>query len=161
MVFFSWGKALLQHGQPQAACVKLEQSFAIDEKLKDKVGLGIVTPQLCQALRQLGRHSEALSFCTRALAVAPANRKLLALHKSLQEPLLTGTIKFIKPSRDGDHSFGYITMDDHSEDLRFDSRYVDISGLTKDTRVAVQVRTNRWGKRQAQSLHKIAGTSSG
>jgi hypothetical protein len=54
-------------------------------------------------------------------ANTPENRKLLTLQKSLQQPLLTGTITFIKPSKD-----------DGSKDVCFDFRYVDISGLNKD-----------------------------
>ena len=156
MIAFSWGRALLEHGQPEAALAKLEQSFAIDATLKDKVGLAIVTPLLCQALRQLGREQEAADRCARALAVAPGNAKLLALQRSREEqPLLVGTVKFISPAKDGGHSFGYLSMDDGGADVRVDSRHVDISGLSKGVRVAAEVRTNRYGGRVAARLTKI------
>ncbi|MCI5117600.1 MAG: tetratricopeptide repeat protein [Candidatus Electrothrix sp. LOE1_4_5] len=160
MVYTAWGSALLRQNQPAQAFVKLKRSFTIDEKMKNKRGMEIVTPQLCQALQQVGRDKKAASFCKRALSIASNNPKLLALQKRLNQPRLTGTIKFIKPSRDGNHSFGYITMDDGSDDVRFDSRYVDLNGLAKDVRVAVEVRTNRYGGRVARNLHKLAESSS-
>ncbi|MGB5686830.1 MAG: hypothetical protein WBM35_13525, partial [Candidatus Electrothrix sp.] len=77
------------------------------------------------------------------------------LQKDLERPQLTGTIKFIRPARDGDHHFGYIIMDDGNEDVRFDSRYTDITGLATNVRVAVEVKINRYGGRVARSLHRL------
>jgi tetratricopeptide (TPR) repeat protein len=159
MISFSWGRALLEQNQPEQAVLLLERSFHFDEKMKDRVGLAIVTPLLCQALRQVGRTGEAADRCARALAAAPGDRKLLALEESLRQPQLTGTVKFISPAKDGGHSFGYITMDDGGEDVRFDSRYVDISGLSKGTRVAAEITADRWGNRLARQVTVIGAAA--
>ncbi|MCI5126086.1 MAG: tetratricopeptide repeat protein, partial [Candidatus Electrothrix sp. AR5] len=156
MVTTSWGRALLKQNNPEQALDLLEQGFTIDEKMKNRRGLGMVTPLLCQTLRQLGRAGEAAVFCKRALNIVPKNEHLLVLQKDLERPQLTGTVKFVRPARYGDQLFGYITMDDGNEDVRFDSRYVDITGLETGSRVAVEVNTNRWGSRVARSLHILA-----
>lgn len=97
-----------------------------------------------------------MAASTRPPTAAPGNAKLLALQRSQEEqPLLVGTVKFISPAKDGGHSFGYLSMDDGGADVRFDSRYVDISDLSKGARVAAEVRINRYGGRVAARLTQI------
>lgn len=75
----NYGRALLYENETEEAIDKLKQSFEIDEKLKNKRGMDIVTPYLVRALRKTNRRDEADEYIRRALAVAPDNQKIMGL----------------------------------------------------------------------------------
>ena len=79
------GKTLLLTGEKTKAVTELTKSFEINEELKNRYGIGIVTPPLIEAFLQLDRREQAITYCQRALAIAPNNRRLLNMYKQLKE----------------------------------------------------------------------------
>src|SRR5260370_18868386 len=86
MVLTSWGKALLDHGQPEEAVEKLKASFEIEERLRKVQGLRMVMSSLVRALSIMGQIEEARLYCRRALTIAPDDKRLLKIQEQLSEP---------------------------------------------------------------------------
>jgi tetratricopeptide (TPR) repeat protein/cold shock CspA family protein len=164
MVHTALGKALLARGEVEGAVGELRQGFAIDEGLRLRRGLCIVTPALGRALVRLGRREEALEYCGRALAVAPAEERLLALREQLSDAgeqrdgfaVVQGMIKVVLRHSRG-YRFGFITPDDGSADIYFREGFIDpecLSRLAKGIRVEVQTERAHPGPR-AKSIRII------
>ena len=85
MVHRMMGKTLLLNGDIENAIVELTKSFEINEELKNKRGIGVVTTILIETLLQLNQREQALSFCQRALSIAPNNKRILKLYDELTE----------------------------------------------------------------------------
>lgn len=83
MVHTSFGRALIRTDR-EAAVRELREGFELDAALKNRKGVGIVAPVLIETLRDLGRRDEAMEICTRALAIAPADERLLRLKRELE-----------------------------------------------------------------------------
>jgi len=153
MAHTAMGKALLSHGDIEEAAVKLSKGFEIDEGLKNRRGMGIVTPVLIQTLVELGRRDEALTYCQRALAIAPKNRRLLKLRDQLSSEavLQQGSVKRVILHPRG-YLYGFIVPDDGSPDIYFREGYVDpdtLSRLAEGVRVEVEVEQGPQGPRAA------------
>jgi hypothetical protein len=63
--------------------LELCEGFELDLGLNNCKGIGIVGPILVETLVKLHRIREAASVCTRALAIAPNDRRLLRLKADL------------------------------------------------------------------------------
>jgi len=85
MVYTSMGTALLSKGDIEEAAIELRKGFEIDEKLKNRRGIGIVTPLLIKAFSRLNQHNQAISYCQRALSIAPNDKRLLKRYDQLTE----------------------------------------------------------------------------
>uniref|UniRef100_UPI0040562F3F NB-ARC domain-containing protein n=1 Tax=Candidatus Electronema sp. TaxID=2698783 RepID=UPI0040562F3F len=119
--------------------------------------LGKEAEDVAIRLAQTGRNKFVRQACCKyALDIAPDNAKLLALQECFSKSRFTGTVKFIRPSCQRNQLYGYIEMDDGSTDVRFNSDYVDITGLEKGTRVAVEVNRDIWGNKVALNLNRLA-----
>jgi len=149
MVLSSWGKALLEHGQPWPAIEKLKASFEIEERLRKIVGLQIVTSSLIRALTQVDLREEAQQYMDRALAIAPEDRRLLRLKEQFAQmyPVNSeivrkkGSIKRILRKPAG-YLYGFITPDDGSAVIYFGEDQVDaslLSRLTEGQHVDIEV----------------------
>ena len=77
------GKNLLLTGEKTKAVTELTKSFEINEELKNRYGIGVATPPLIDAFLQLDRREQAISYCHRALVIAPNNKRLLNMYKQL------------------------------------------------------------------------------
>ena len=157
MVHTSMGKALLSHGDTEEAAAELRKGFEIDEGLRNRRGMGIVTPVLIQTLVKLGRGDEALAYCQRALAIAPKNGRLLKLRDQLSSEtvLKQGSVKCIIQHPTKGYLYGFIAPDDGTADIYFREGYVDLSELTDGVRVEVEVEQGPQGPR-AKSVKLIA-----
>ena len=156
---FSMGWAFLSHERTEKAVVELSKSFAINEGLRYRRGVGIVTSALTQALLKLGQRDEALAYCQRALAIAPKNKRLLALHDRLSSEavLKQGSVKRVIRHPRG-HLYGFIAPDDGSPDIFFREGYVDpdtLSRLAEGVHVEVEVEQGPKGPR-ARNVRVIA-----
>jgi tetratricopeptide (TPR) repeat protein len=160
MVWTSMGKALIEQRRPEDALEKLVHSFAIDESLKNVPGLRIVTPSLVHALTVLGRRGDAESYCERALAVAPDDRRLLNIREqlrrgrpaSLQTLRRIGYIKLLRRNLSG-YRYGFITPADGSEDIYFGENAVAedlLSQLSEGMPVTAEVEQTVRGPRARQ-----------
>ena len=156
MVCFGIGKAFLSHGDIEKAALKFCKSFEINEALRNRQGVGIVAPTLSRALVKLGRRDEALTYCQRALAIAPKNRRLLELCDQLSSEavLKQGLVKCVIRHPRG-YLYGFIVPDDGSPDIFFREGYVDLSELAEGVRVEVEVEQVPKGPR-ARNVRVIA-----
>jgi len=157
MVHTALGKALLSHGDIKESVVELLMGFEIDEGLNNRRGIGIVTPVLIEALLKLGCNDEAVTYCQRALAVAPRNKRLLQLCEELSSPksvLKYGSVKCVIQSSKG-YLFGFILPDDKSPDIYFREGYIDVSELVEGIRVEVKIEHGPKGPR-AKSIKIVA-----
>jgi cold shock CspA family protein len=143
------GRALLNHRRVRRAASELAKGFEIDETLEDRRGLNAVTPSLTRALVELDRRDEALTYCERALAVAPQSRRLRSLYSRLQsEPVVKrGTVKRIIQHRRYDYRYGFIAPDDGSDDVYCREGFVEFSGLAEGIRVEVEIEQGPKGPR--------------
>jgi tetratricopeptide (TPR) repeat protein len=83
MVHTAFGCALLERDVEVAVC-ELREGFELDAAMKNRKGIGIVAPILVETLARLRRTAEASAVCERALAITPANRRLLRLKRDLK-----------------------------------------------------------------------------
>lgn len=157
MVLFSHGKALLSRRRWEEAVVKLRNSFHINELLKNHQGMRIVTPSLIQGLTSLGQNYLAIEYCSRALVVAPDDKRLLTLQKQLSQnrPVdkrsmhKQGHIKKIIRTLAG-YFYGFIVPDDGSEDIYFGEDQVEIEllpNLAEGLEVVAEVNLTTRGPR--------------
>src|SRR5258708_2651476 len=157
MVLTSWGKALLDHGQPEEAVEKLKASFEIEERLRKVQGLRMVMSSLVRALSIMGQIEEARLYCRRALTIAPDDKRLLKIQEQLSEPhqvssqtlLKVGHIKRVIRNLSG-YLYGFIIPDDRSEDIYFCESQVDaalLSQLAEGLHVNVEVEKTARGPR--------------
>jgi tetratricopeptide (TPR) repeat protein len=157
MVLTSWGKALLDHGQPEEAVEKLKASFEIEERLRKVQGLRMVMSSLVRALTIMGQTEEAQLYCRRALTIAPDDKRLLKIQQQLSEPHQVssqtlpkvGQIKRVIRNLAG-YLYGFIIPDDGSEDIYFGESQVDaplLSQLAEGLYVNVEVERTARGPR--------------
>lgn len=128
---FSIGNAFLSLSDTTEAISHLRRSFEINESLRIRYGIRVVTPLLAQTLMKLGRVDEAQDFFRRALAFEPENA---SLNKQ-------GVIKRLIPHPRG-HRYGFITSDDASGDIYFQERDVQpdaLPDITEGARVEFDV----------------------
>ena len=85
MVHTSMGNALVSKGDIENAVAELIKSFEINEELKNRHGIGVVATTLIKTLLQLNQWEQAISYCQRALSIAPNDRRLLKLYEQLTE----------------------------------------------------------------------------
>ena len=145
MVLFSHGKALLSYGYWDEAVIKLQKSFHINESLNNHQGIRIVTPSLIRGLASLNKINVAFEYCSRALIVAPNDRRLLSLQKQLfqhrhvsnQSVHKQGYIKKTIRNLAG-YLYGFIVPDDGSEDIYFGEDQVE-KGLLLNLKEGVVV----------------------
>lgn len=151
----AYGQALLSHRDTVGAVAQLRQAFEIEVELRSVRGLEIVTRPLTQALIRSGNRDEALSYCDRALAIAPRNPRLHTLRDQLSgEPrsndqLKSGSIKSIKRDRHG-ATYGFVVPDDGTGDIFFHENNVkpgDLTQLKEGRRVEAAVERGDKGAR--------------
>ena len=131
-VYTAMGKAYLEHGDTEQAVIELTKGFEIDINLKNIQGLKIVSHHLIDALIQMGRRNEALTYCQLTLAIAPNHKILLQLCERLSTPPKHGTIKKILHHPKG-YLYGFITADDGSADIYFRQEAMACEVLAKLT----------------------------
>ncbi|MCT7969564.1 tetratricopeptide repeat protein [Laspinema sp. D1] len=85
-VHTAMGKALIHQRNFEEAAAQLVEGFKIDEGLKNKRGLELVTPNLTYALTMLGKGDEARTYCQKALEIAPKSQRLLELYDRIASP---------------------------------------------------------------------------
>jgi tetratricopeptide (TPR) repeat protein len=133
MVCTSLGKVYLSLNDYQKAIIQLDKGFEINEKLRNRQGLGIVTPPLVRALLKTNRREDAAACYQRAIALAPKNKRILALKDEIfnkDQPLKTGTVKLVKTNDKG-RIYGFIVPDDGGSDIYFNEEAVPPQDLPK------------------------------
>ncbi|MCT7993766.1 tetratricopeptide repeat protein, partial [Laspinema olomoucense] len=85
-VHTAMGQALIHHRNFEEAAAQLTEGFKIDEGLKNKRGLELVTPNLTYALTMSGKGNEAITYCQKALEIAPKSQRLLELYDRIVSP---------------------------------------------------------------------------
>jgi tetratricopeptide (TPR) repeat protein len=143
-VHTAMGQALLRNKETEKAVLQLIQGFEIDEKSKNRSGLGKVTQYLTEALEKLGKRDDALAYCKRALAISPNHQKLQKLYDRLSTPktLKQGTVKHIRYNAQQGVYWGHITPIDRTADIYFREGFIDsdcIAQLKSGAIVEVEV----------------------
>jgi tetratricopeptide (TPR) repeat protein len=152
------GESLRAWGKFEKAAAELCESFRINESLKNRRGMDLVTQVLIKTLLKLGRADEALDYCQRALEIAPTSSHLLKLRDQLSSPkkISHGTIKRVIPNRR--YLYGFITTDDGDADIYFREGYVgsvSLSDLSEGVRVEVAFEHDPIGRRRATNIRLI------
>jgi tetratricopeptide (TPR) repeat protein len=153
------GESLRAWGKFEKAAAELCESFRINESLKNRRGMDLVTQVLIKTLLKLGRADEALDYCQRALEIAPTSSHLLKLRDQLSSPkkISHGTIKRVIPNRRG-YLYGFITTDNGDADIYFREGYVGsvcLSDLSEGVRVEVAFEHDPMGRRRATNIRLI------
>ncbi|MDJ0800805.1 MAG: tetratricopeptide repeat protein [Calothrix sp. MO_167.B12] len=160
------GQAFLAHDFFDQAVDELTQGFEIDESLSNIRGLKIVTPNLTYTLSRLGKREEALTYCERAITIAPNYSGFLQLREKIQAAmstgiqqtyLQTGLILYIKRNKKDNFRWGRIAPDDGSLHITFNEKFIgskSISKLTKGALVEVEVK-KKYGKLYATQISVI------
>ena len=84
MAHTTLGRVHLLNRDFKKAAAELCMAFEIEEQIKNRRGIGIVTPMLIKTLLKLDQGDQALSYCQRALAIIPNDKKILKLFADLK-----------------------------------------------------------------------------